>query len=91
MGPSPIRRGRASSACPSFQCLRHGQHLIVTTLGGDVGIIPVVQMRERRPREGTDLPEVTSLVETLSLLLHPLCIFLVSSGQMILGRPSPRS
>ena len=54
-GPSPIRQ-ELSSARPVLQFLRTWEHsILTTTLGGDAGIVPVVRMRERRPREGKRL------------------------------------
>lgn len=51
-GRVPSDEEELSGACPAFQLLRHWKHLILTTLGGDAGVIPLIQVRERRPREG---------------------------------------
>lgn len=51
-GRVPSDEEELSGACPAFQLLGHWKHVILTTPGGDAGIIPLVQVREQRPREG---------------------------------------
>ena len=51
-GRVPSDEEELSGACPAFQLLGHWKDLILTTPGGGAGIIPLIQVRERRPREG---------------------------------------
>lgn len=48
-GRVPSDEEELSGACPAFQLLGHWKHLILTTPGGDAGIIPLVQAQGGKP------------------------------------------
>lgn len=72
---------------PARQFLRHPQHTafqfsLSTALGGAAGISPGALTGDRGPGRESDSPEVTSLVEKLSL---EMCL-LAASSWFVLGR-----